>query len=510
MNTHRGIVNRLQWGQRRYGLTAADRVLHKTPYTFDVSVWELFWPLMSGARLVVAPPEKHKDGAYLLSAIVEEGITTAHFVPSMLQAFLEEPGVESCASLGRVVASGEALSRELARQFFARLGAELRRPLRSDGGGGRGELPRLRRGGDADLGADRASHRQRRPPSAGRERRAGADRRRRGAVHRRRGPGARVPGASGSDGGAVRAGRAVGGEPGARLYRTGDLGRHLADGEIEYLGRLDQQVKLRGFRIELGEIESALLACAGVGEAVVALRRDLPGGDQLVAYVTRREEGAASADALRSALGARLPAYMVPSAFVFLDRLPMTPSGKVDRRALSELAVARERVQGPTAGRTPVEEIVAGIWSEVLGVGSVEAERSFFDLGGHSLLATQVMSRVRRSFGVELALRELFEAPTVSGLAGRVEAALRGGERSAAPPLVRRERVGSAALSFAQQRLWFLDQLEPGSGLYNVPVALRVGVGSRRRCWRRAWGRWCGVTSRCGRCSRRRWASRCR
>src|SRR6185369_13273961 len=248
------------------------------------------------------------------------------------------------------------------------------------------------------------------------------------------------------------------------------LVRYLSDGvaggDIEFLGRLDHQVKIRGFRIELGEIESALLALPGVREAVVVARED-----RLVAYLV----GDAAPGALRAALRERLPEHMVPSAFVSLAALPLTSTGKVDRKSLP----APERQQPEedwVAPRTPVEEVLAGIWAELLGLDRVGAVDHFFALGGHSLLATRVMSRLRGAFGVELPLRDLFEAPTVAGLAARVDAALHSlhSPQMPAPPLVPVPRHERLPLSFAQQRLWFIDQLEPGSPLYNMPVALRV------------------------------------
>ncbi|HEY2739618.1 MAG TPA: amino acid adenylation domain-containing protein, partial [Thermoanaerobaculia bacterium] len=264
-----------------------------------------------------------------------------------------------------------------------------------------------------------------------------------------------------------------GGLPGGRLYRTGDKVRLAVGGELEYLGRFDDQVKIRGFRIEPVEIEEALLALPGVREAVVLAREDRPAAGsadrRLVAYVV----GDTSASALREALRDRLPDYMVPAAFVTLAALPLTPNGKVDKKALPapEQPSSAESYLAP---RTPLEEVLAGIWAEVLGVERVGREESFFDLGGHSLLATQVMSRLRSAFGIELPLRDLFAAPRLADLAVLVEEALRTGARQIAPPLVARPREGAVPLSFAQQRLWFIDQLEPGNPLYNLPVALRV------------------------------------
>ncbi|HKH49694.1 MAG TPA: amino acid adenylation domain-containing protein, partial [Thermoanaerobaculia bacterium] len=239
---------------------------------------------------------------------------------------------------------------------------------------------------------------------------------------------------------------------GGRLYRSGDLGRWVA-GDLEYLGRIDHQVKVRGFRIELGEIEAALGRHEAVRETVVLVR-----GESLVAYVVFAPGQAATAGDLRGFVGESLPEYMVPSAFVMLPALPLTPNGKVDRKALPEperAAADREFV----APRTPVEEMLAGVWCEVLGLERVGVDASFFELGGHSLLATQVISRVRGLFGVELPLRDLFEAPTVAALAARIEQARRAERGALAPAILPVPRTGAERLSFAQQRLWFLDRL---------------------------------------------------
>ncbi|HVG43861.1 MAG TPA: amino acid adenylation domain-containing protein, partial [Longimicrobium sp.] len=253
-----------------------------------------------------------------------------------------------------------------------------------------------------------------------------------------------------------------------RLYRTGDRCRWLADGTVEFLGRMDQQVKIRGFRVELGEIEAALRQDAGVAECAVVARAEA-GEQRLVAYVV----GEAPAEALRARLRQSLPEYMVPGAFVVLEALPLTPTGKLDRKALPapDLASAEETYVAP---RTLTEEVLAGIWAEVLRLEKVGVEENFFELGGHSLLATRVVSRVRAVFGVELPLRAVFAGPTVAGLAVRVEE-MRRAELPVLPPVVPTERAGALPLSFAQERLWFIDRLEPGSAVYNMPMAWRLG-----------------------------------
>ncbi|MFP2933118.1 amino acid adenylation domain-containing protein, partial [Pyxidicoccus sp. 3LG] len=262
--------------------------------------------------------------------------------------------------------------------------------------------------------------------------------------------------------------------PGARLYRTGDKVRWLAGGVLDYLGRVDFQVKLRGFRMELGEIESSLEQLPGVRRAVVLVREDVPGDQRLAAYVVPAEgEASLTASALRTALKERLPEYMVPSAFLFMEALPLTAHGKVDRKALPALDSAASTSEY-VAPRTPTEQRLASLWSEVLAVPRVGASDDFFALGGHSLLATQLVSRVRSAFDVELPLRALFEDSTLEAFALRLEAALRSSSSHRAPPVVPVPRTGALPLSFAQQRLWFLDQLEPGSTSYNLPMPLHV------------------------------------
>ncbi len=260
------------------------------------------------------------------------------------------------------------------------------------------------------------------------------------------------------------------GAEGGRLYRTGDRVRWTAAGEVEYLGRMDQQVKVRGFRIEPAEVEAVLLAHDAVREAIVAVREDVPGDKRLVAYVVPAEGAQPGAAELRARLAARLPEHMVPGAFVVLESIPLTANGKVDRGALPAPALDAAAHVPP---RTPAEEVLAGIWGEVLGLERVGVTASFFELGGHSLLATQVVSRARHAFGVEVPLRTLFEAPTVAELAAAVEA-LRGAGGVAAPPMERVSRTGPLPLSFAQQRLWLMDRMEPGSPAYNMPFPLRL------------------------------------
>ena len=261
-------------------------------------------------------------------------------------------------------------------------------------------------------------------------------------------------------------------EPGARLYRTGDLGRYLSDGQIDYVGRADNQVKIRGYRIELGEIEVALRQHCRVSDCVVVVREDVAGDKRLVAYVVNEGEGPAVGE-FRRHLKQRLPEYMVPAQFVELASLPLTPNGKVDRRALP--APRPGLAEGPSAvARNATEDLMVEIWADVLGVERVGIHDDFFDLGGHSLLATQLVTKTRKVFGTGISLRQLFEQPTIAELAKIPEVNRRSEQGLEAPPITAASRLDPLPLSFAQRRLWFLDQLESASTAYNIPIAIRL------------------------------------
>jgi amino acid adenylation domain-containing protein len=266
-------------------------------------------------------------------------------------------------------------------------------------------------------------------------------------------------------------------EPGARLYRTGDMARYLPDGRIEFLGRADQQVKVRGYRIELGEVEAALGRMPGVRQCVVTATAEETGGRRLVAYVVADGGAGEAPEAgeLRRRLREQLPDYMIPAAFVALAEMPLTLNGKIDRNALPPLeAVRRASGESSEAAHSPVEEVLAGICAEVLGLERVGVDENFFELGGHSLLATSVFSRLREAFRVDLPIKTLFESPTVAQLARNVEAAMRTGSGVEDLPLRPVARGAQLPLSFAQQRMWFLHQLDPSNPLYNIPIALRL------------------------------------
>jgi amino acid adenylation domain-containing protein len=420
MNTHRGIVNRLLWMQEAYQLTARDRVLQKTPFTFDVSVWEFFWPLLNGARLIVARPGGHQDAAYLVNLIREQQVTTVHFVPSMLQLFVEQPGVESCQSLRHVICSGEALRYELQARFFGLLNANLHNLYGPTEAAVDVTYWECRRGGGepiVPIGRPIANlqmyvlDREMQPVPVGvtGELYIGGAGIGRGYLNRADLTAERfVPNPFSAD-------------EGARLYRTGDLGRYLFDGTIEFLGRIDHQVKVRGQRIELGEIETVLIDHEAVAEAAVVAREDEPGAQRLVAYLVSRNGKPPSLTQLRQHLQQSLPDYMIPSAFVMLESLPLTSSGKVDRRALPPPDGVRPDLEMAfVAPKDPVEESLAAIWREVLGLERVGVYDDFFAIGGHSLLAAQVIARMQREFGMDLALRDFFSAPNIRSLAERI------------------------------------------------------------------------------------------
>ncbi|MEL0601303.1 MAG: amino acid adenylation domain-containing protein, partial [Planktothrix rubescens PR222] len=262
--------------------------------------------------------------------------------------------------------------------------------------------------------------------------------------------------------------------PDSRLYKTGDLARYLPDGNIEYLGRIDNQVKIRGFRIELGEVEAVLTQCPQVQSSVIIAREDTPGNKRLVAYIVPEKETTPTPNEMRQFLKEKLPEYMIPSAFVILESLPLTPNGKIDRRALPEPEQSYERTDKFILPRNPIEEILVTIWSEVLKVKQISINDNFFELGGHSLLATQLISRIRTNLQIEIPLRSLFAAPTIEELGQQIQQLQQQDLTLSAPPILPRSEQSELLLSYAQTRLWFLDQLEPNSPFYNIPVALRL------------------------------------
>ncbi|MGE1156633.1 non-ribosomal peptide synthetase [Pseudomonas kitaguniensis] len=461
-NTHAALAERLQWMQATYQLNDSDVLMQKAPISFDVSVWECFWPLISGCRLVLAGPGEHRDPQRIAQLVQDFGVTTLHFVPPLLQVFIDEPQAAECTSLRRLFSGGEALPAELRNRVLARLPAV---QLHNRYGptetainvthwhctAADGERSPIGR----PLGnvICRVLDEQLNPQPAGV-------------------PGELCIGGIGLARGYLgRAGLTADrfvadplGAAGARLYRTGDRVRWGADGVIEYLGRLDQQVKLRGFRVEPQEVEARLLAMPGIAQAVVLVR-----DAQLIGYYTATLE--LDAQAVKTALAAELPDYMVPAQLMRLDAMPLSPSGKLDRRALPEpLWQTREHVEPETA----LQQQVAAIWREVLGLPRIGLRDDFFALGGHSLLATQIISRTRQACDVELPLRTLFEASELAAFAEQVGLIQASGQRNQQSAIARVDRSQPVPLSYSQQRMWFLWQMEPHSPAYNVGGMARL------------------------------------
>ncbi len=423
---HGGVVNRLLWAQRAYPVTAADRVLQKASFSFDFSVWECFGPLIAGAQLVLARPGGQRDAAYLVRTIRGREITLVHFIPSMLQAFLAEDGLEECASLRYVFSGGEALSLELQERCLARVPA----PLRNQYGPTEISIdttdwvcgPRDSERGFVPLGrplSNTAIHilderLQPVPPGVAGELFVGGAGVARGYWRRPELTAEKFLPDPFSE------------TPGARLYRTGDRAQRLPDGNLRFLGRADHQVKIRGYRIEPGEIEAALLRHPRVREAVV-VPREKAGDLRLVAYLVPRAETPVDGE-LRELLAGSLPDYLIPAAFVALPALPLSPNGKLDRAALPEPGQAAGPQRDIDPPRDEVELRLAQLWEDLLDVRPVGIRDDFFALGGHSLLALRALGGIERLFGRRVSLSALLETPTIERLAGLLR------QDAAAPP----------------------------------------------------------------------------
>jgi amino acid adenylation domain-containing protein len=467
VNTHAGICNRLLWMQAQYGLDDSDAVLQKTPFSFDVSVWEFFWPLLAGARLVVARPDGHKDSKYLVDIIQSAGITTVHFVPSMLSIFVADQQAHLCTGVKRVICSGEALSFDLQSRFFAKLDAQLHNLY-----------------GPTEAAID-VTYWQCRPDYPVNVVPIGK-------------PIANIrihvldafmePVPQGVPGelhiGGVGLARGYHGrdeltrekfvpdpfstEAGARLYKSGDLVRYLPDGNIDYLQRIDHQVKLRGFRIELGEVEAVLCSHPAVREAVVLMRKDSAGDAYLVAYLRLDDPAQASAPlekAILDAARSRMPEYCVPAAVVFLDEIPLSPNGKVDSKALPQHVARRQTQADVVPPRSDTERKLLNLWRELLMIDAISVKDNFFELGGHSLMAVRMMAAIETTMGWQMPLASLIKGPTIAQLAQAIDA---GDQATGWDSLVAIQEQGSAP------PLFFI----PGGGgnvLYYYPLAQQLG-----------------------------------
>ncbi|MEW5928738.1 MAG: amino acid adenylation domain-containing protein [Gemmatimonadota bacterium] len=472
--SHRGFASLLRGARDGFGFGPGDVVPVLASYSFDIWGFEALVPLVSGGAIRIVPRDEVVDVPRLADGL--RGATAVHAVPALMRQVAEAVAASPAGpvtGVRRVFVGGEAVPPDLLPEIRAAFPEAETRVLY----------------GPTEATVLAASHRVRAGETVA------------GSLLGRPLPNARTyvldpagaPAPVGTPGELYLGGAGVargylgrpdataerfvpdpfGGEPGARLYRTGDRARWRPDGVLEFLGRTDAQVKIRGFRIEPGEVEAAMAGAPGVRGAVVVAREDAPGERRLVGYVA----GETTPAAVREHLRERLPEHVVPAAVVVLDALPVTSRGKIDRKALPEpgLPSGAEHV----APRTPVEEVLAAAWAEVLGTERVGARDDFFALGGHSLLATRVQSRIRAALGVELPLRALFEAPTLDALARRVEAARRADEGIRLPPLLPAARRGDAPLSFAQERLWVIDRLDPGSAVYNMPSAFRLAGALR-------------------------------
>ncbi|HEX2189759.1 MAG TPA: amino acid adenylation domain-containing protein, partial [Longimicrobiaceae bacterium] len=469
--THGGLSGLLSGLRDELAIGPGDVMPSLASFAFDIWAFEALLPLACGATVRMVPRERVVDVEALAREL--EGATAVHAVPALMRQLVAavRAGRGTLPEIRHAFVGGDAVPPELLREMREAFpAAEVRvlygpteatvlaaaHPVGAEGAPGAmlgAPLPNVRL-----YVCD--AHGEPLPPGVAGELRVGGAGVARGYLGRPE----------------LTAERFVpdpfAGVPGARAYRTGDRVRRRGDGALEFLGRTDAQVKVRGFRVEPGEVEAALAAVPGVREACVVAREDVPGDRRLVGYVVA-EAGAAIAPAgVREALRERLPGHLVPSAVVVLDAFPLTPTGKVDRRALPAPGGGEG---GPAGPRTPTEEVLAGIWTELLGVERVGPRDGFFELGGHSLLATRLASRVRRVFGVELPVRAVFEASTLAAQAERVDAALRAGQGIERPPLERVAREGEdAPLSFAQERLWVLHRMDPGSGAYNMSFFLRL------------------------------------
>ena len=494
MNQHDALVNRLCWARDYFQLSSDDTVLQKTTFCFDVSVWELILPLISGARLLLAAPGGHKDPAYLAAVIDRHRVTCLHFVPSMLEVFLRDVRPHQLLSLRQVICSGEELKPHLASLFSAVVTNatlyNLYGPTEAAIDVSCWPVPR-----QADplpvipIGKPIANVRlfildsigQPLPPGIAGELCIGGMQVARGYLNRpeltrekflpdpfsdRGGDAADQTG--GCDWSGQDCGWPGHRSRGARLYRTGDRARWLPDGKIEYLGRIDQQVKIRGFRIEPGEIEAVLLQSGLVRQCVVLARPDTLGNLRLIAYVV--SNGTFERERLTAYLRQRLPDYMVPALWTAIDSLPLTANGKLDTKALPDPDASTLLTDSYEPPRNELETTLASLWQDLLGIDRIGIHDNFFTLGGHSLLAMQAVAMIRSTLNLELLIRDIFEYPVISQLSVRLQEQR---QDLRLPPLLAEQRPDQLPLSFSQERLWFIDRLE-GSIHYHIPWVIRL------------------------------------
>ena len=475
---HRGMVNHLWANIEALSMTSSDVLAQTASQCFDISVWQFLAPLIIGGRVHIFPDEITQDPPRLLSEVDRAGVTVFEIVPSLLQVALADVKTQkqkpALQSLRWLLPTGEEVPVALCREWFRTYPSI---PLMNAYGPSECSddvtLAPIYDSPDENLSRVSIG----RP--VGNLQVALVDRKLNLVP-------IGVPGELCVRG--VGVGRGYlslpsrtasvfvpdpfSTEPGARMYRSGDRAKYLPDGNIEFLGRMDHQVKVRGHRIELGEIEAVLSQARGVSEVVVIVREDTPGDARLVGYVVWEAGVETNSAEVREQLRQRLPDYMVPATLVTLDRMPLSPNGKIDRKALPAPEAGSSNDQNFIGPRNPTEEVLSAIWSEILNTERIGVEDNLFEHGAHSLLVTQVTSRVRKLFKVEPPLRLFFECPTIGGMARAIDALQSKAEGITAPPIVRITREGDLPLSFTQERMWFLDQLEPGLTAYNVPGAV--------------------------------------
>lgn len=466
---HLGVVNFLTSMAREPGLASEDVLLAVTTLSFDIAVLELYLPLIVGGRVILATKETASDGALLREAIAAHGVTVLQATPSTYRLLLAA-GYQGDGSL-KMLCGGEALPRELAGELVRHASSlwNMYGPTETTVWSTCYRIPPA--GGRILIGKPIANttlyvldaHMNPVPVGVPGELHIGGDGVTRGYLNRPELTAERFVADT------------ISGDTSGRLYKTGDIVRYLPDGNLEYLRRNDNQIKLRGYRIELGEVETAIAATPSVKQAVAVIREVRPGDSRLVGYVVAQPGSEPDDAEIKAHMRESVPDYMVPQHFVYLDTLPLTPNGKVDRKALpAPTLAAGTRETEIVAPRTETEVRIAAAFQDLLGVPSVSVHDNFFDLGGHSVLAAQVLARLQRDHGIVIPFRRLFEVPTVAGLAGLVSDTETSSEAAAVAEIGRREDSSPAPLSLMQQRLWFLEQLDPGLAVQNLPSAFRI------------------------------------
>jgi amino acid adenylation domain-containing protein/non-ribosomal peptide synthase protein (TIGR01720 family) len=471
--THRGLRNQLLGMEEVVSLSDEDRVLHKCRLSIEFLTAEVLWPLLAGAQLAMAGAEACRNRDSLLELIAEQQITTADFTPSIYSLLIREEKLGACSSLRRIILSGERVCRRIQEETVAGLDVELYNLYSvSEVSGGImiGDCTGRLEGEIAPIGRPWAntqihlldSHLQPAPEGVAGEVWISGEGLARGYSYDPELTAERfIP-------------NPFSGVIGARMFGTRDVARRLSDGKIEVLTHSEDQIKIKFGRIEPTLIENALMEYPVIDQAALVAAGDAAGGMCLTAYLGCKNGNAPSTGELMRYLRERVPGRLAPAAIHVMNTLPLTKNGRIDRKALAEIKQEWAVLGGAASQAPPHEEILSGIWASLLGVSEVSREDSFFEMGGHSLLATQLVSRVREAFKVEIPLRSVFEEPTVEGLGRRIAEAMRAGEKDEAPPLVRVPRNERLPLSFAQQRLWFLDQLAPNNPFYNCSRAVRL------------------------------------